>query len=47
MDGVKNLKSIGTNLKKLSPKNRVSWGLKSIVTSNYLPEPARIQIGIL
>ena len=33
-----NMKPIGTNLKKLSPKNRVSWGLKSIVASFNIAE---------
>ena len=32
MDGVKICKPIVTNLKKLSPKNRASRGLKSIVS---------------
>ena len=31
-----NLKPIGTNLKKLPPKNRASWGLKSIVGTPFL-----------
>ena len=37
MDGVKIWNQLGQNLKKLSPKNRASRGLKSIVDTLIIP----------